>query len=285
MFRLFKEDKPVIKFSTDEELLGLIPHPVPAKKAMPDWFRKLKPTAPGQSLAEGTTAKRCVPVLDAVSQGFIIPLWSDLLVNVSVSWDLYHKEALLSTIPEKQDAEGIIGKALDDKPGSLPVTKIVEGEVKVFIAAAAEGILDFEAIGGHSWDQVGNACDLKKFEFGKKLFKLNNPWTIETPPGWSVKFQKPANNWSNEIQLIEGVVDCDEYYSEVNFPFVWTGSKIGQFIIPKGTPIAHVIPFKRTDIDLDIGITDKERNKQISKLMATKWVDRYRTFYWSKRKT
>ena len=77
---MFWNKKPVISFTTQEDLLELIPHPVMAKRAQPKWFQKLKPTAGGMEKADAGTVKRCKPVLDAVSQGYIIPLWADLQV-------------------------------------------------------------------------------------------------------------------------------------------------------------------------------------------------------------
>ena len=124
----------------------------------------------------------------------------------------------------------------------------------------------------------------KEVRLGKVLLKFTNPWNIETAPGWSVKFQNPANNWSNDIQLIEGVVDTDTYYSEVNFPYVWTGSEEGEWIIPRGTPLVHVIPFKRTEVKLEVGEIDKEKKESIIKKMYTKHFDRYKTFFWHKRR-
>ena len=214
MFGLFKkEEKPFVKFSTKEDLLELIPHPVPAKKAMPEWFRKLKPTIENSSIGEAGTAKRCIPILDAVSQGFIIPMWTDVAIKVSKTWELHGENGLITTIPMRGDKEDFIGKNLSDVENEPVVTEVHEGEIKVFIAFPNEesfGIGDMSS--GHNWEQVGNACDLKKFALGKTLLKFSNPWIIETAPGWSCKFQNPANNWSNDIELIEGVVDTDSYY-------------------------------------------------------------------------
>ncbi len=243
----WKEDKPKIKFHTNTTLLSLIPHPVPANKAMPEWFKKIKPVAEGADKADAGTVKRCMPVLDAVSQGFIIPLWADL--KVKVTYDEECKDTFVwVSLPDFNSGE------------------------------------DSLALGAHSWEQVGNACDLKKFKLGKVLMKLTNPWTIQTPKGYSVQFKNPANNWSNDIELIEGVVDTDEYYNPVNFPFVWTGSGVGEWIIPQGTPLVHVIPFKREDCDMEVGIVNRDKYNFVNNQMAAKFFDRYKTFFWHKRK-
>lgn len=61
------------------DLHGAIPSPVPAIKSAPYWFKAIKPQVDGHP--QSGTAKRCVPFLDALSQGFIIPLWADMFVR------------------------------------------------------------------------------------------------------------------------------------------------------------------------------------------------------------
>lgn len=67
-----------IEFLCEPHLMDAIPHPVPAAKAIPSYYKNIPPTVPGEP--ESNTAKRCVPFLDAMSAGFIIPLWVDMMV-------------------------------------------------------------------------------------------------------------------------------------------------------------------------------------------------------------
>jgi len=279
-----KKEKSYIKFHTNKDILETIPHPVPAAKAMPDWFKKIKPRMEGRDIADAGTIKRCIPVLDAVSQGYIIPLWADLQVKIIPVYNFKDKNGKIVHQESTDKPEELVGK-------ETTVTKdIMESfdkteELGIWIKFPEIDLGLGQLISGHSWQQVGNSCDLKKFKLGKVLLKFTNPWVIETSPGWSVKFQNPANNWSNDIQLIEGVVDTDTYYNEVNFPYVWTGATEGEFIIPRGTPLIHVIPFKRTEIDFEVSSYDKEKKTNTLKKMYTKHYDRYKTLFWSKRKT
>lgn len=63
---------PKIEFITEDALHGVVADPVPSIKFLPDWYRKLKPinmdANPGQ-----VTVKRCIPFLDALGLGYIIP--------------------------------------------------------------------------------------------------------------------------------------------------------------------------------------------------------------------
>lgn len=59
--------------------------PAPAARFIPDWFRKAKPDLPKEGVGNfpANTIKRCMPVLDAYSAGYIIPLPAAL----HLSWD------------------------------------------------------------------------------------------------------------------------------------------------------------------------------------------------------
>lgn len=77
---LFKS--PVIEFFCPPELEGLIPEPTPAFKHIPEWYKKLKPDTGDRDHfgAYGMTAKKCLPMLDVMSLGYVMPLCGDLHV-------------------------------------------------------------------------------------------------------------------------------------------------------------------------------------------------------------
>ena len=62
--------------------------PVPAYKNIPDWWRKLPPLEDSKNRdifgSKGFTAKKCMPLLDVMSLGFIIPLQGDLGVKTNI---------------------------------------------------------------------------------------------------------------------------------------------------------------------------------------------------------
>lgn len=73
--KLFKPS-PEIEFMCYQEDWDVIPKPFPARKYMPEWFKKLSPKLnPGLN---SSTIKRCPPFLDAMSVGWIIPLAADV---------------------------------------------------------------------------------------------------------------------------------------------------------------------------------------------------------------
>ena len=82
-----------VRFRCDPALLGLLPPPVPARDALPDWLRRMPAHAPSD-LHDGApirTVKHCPPFVDAMMQGFVMTLPCDVRVEggtLSWSWDL-----------------------------------------------------------------------------------------------------------------------------------------------------------------------------------------------------
>lgn len=76
--------RPQIRFTCAPADHGVIAPPVPAKGYLPDWFRKLPAvdesvTGPTNS---GLTIKRCMPFLDAMTTGWIIPLPATVRLDI-----------------------------------------------------------------------------------------------------------------------------------------------------------------------------------------------------------
>jgi hypothetical protein len=76
---------PIIEFLCAPEDLGVIAEPAPAKTVLPDWFRKL-PAVDDKVLSStnnGLTIKRCMPFLDAMTTGFVLPLAATVRLEIS----------------------------------------------------------------------------------------------------------------------------------------------------------------------------------------------------------
>lgn len=93
---MFNRPKPIIRFLCSPEDEGVIAPPVLSKTHLPDWFRKL-PAVDQNKRAHsdtGLTVKRCMPFLDAMTTGFIIPLAATVRLDiceggqsVTAGWD------------------------------------------------------------------------------------------------------------------------------------------------------------------------------------------------------
>lgn len=90
MFNFLK--KPIIEFYCHPEYYGVIPEPKPAAKYVADWFKKIPPSMDSRDPfgAKSMTAKKCLPLLDAMTLGYVIPLQADL--HVITNHDRTHIE-------------------------------------------------------------------------------------------------------------------------------------------------------------------------------------------------
>jgi hypothetical protein len=213
--------------------------PKPASYVVPDWYKntesymggKKKPTGDGNTTG---TIKRCMPVFDSISQGYIITTYTDIFVSQKETVD-------------------------------------AEGKVK-FLPWYEWSSMD--SIQFHPVEQA----PLHPEQNGAPYPKLMNPWGIKTPPGYSTLFMAPVHR-SNIFTILPGVVDTDTYTAPVNFPMVLTDVKF-EGLVPAGTPIAQVIPFKRESWSMKLGGEKEliEQNK-ISSRLRTRFFDSYKIQY------
>jgi hypothetical protein len=75
---------PIIEFLIHPDDIEVFKKPVPAKKKIPQWFKDIPThTNTGRDPygAIPSTAKACLPLIDAMSLGFIIPMWCDVNIR------------------------------------------------------------------------------------------------------------------------------------------------------------------------------------------------------------
>jgi hypothetical protein len=140
---------------------------------------------------------------------------------------------------------------------------------------------DFGIIQFHSIDQApnypGNTGHKEAYP------KWINSWSIKTPPGYSVAIVQP---WHRDsiFTILPGVVDTDIYSAPINFPFTLNDPTGFEGLIPAGTPIAQVIPFKRDQWEMAIGTQEDFINQaKTARLLRTKFFDSYKTQFRQKK--
>lgn len=133
----------------------------------------------------------------------------------------------------------------------------------------------------HSERQAGNIP--RSSDHNPFPFKWQTQWIMKTPKGYSTLFTHPLNRYDLPFRSFTGVVDTDKHPIATNFPFQLLDQKDYPYIIPKGTPIAQAIPFKRESWTSSYQDADEEMfEKNISKL-GSKIGRAYRTFWWEKK--
>lgn len=117
---------------------------------------------------------------------------------------------------------------------------------------------DMPMISNHSADQITGS------NWKGPVLKWLNPWVIKTAPGYSCLITHPVNRPELPFFTLTAVVDTDLYPNQINFPFLWTGERPYDDILPAGTPMAQVIPFRREDITMTVRPMDSAEQAERS---------------------
>jgi hypothetical protein len=98
-------------------------------------------------------------------------------------------------------------------------------------------------------------------------------------------FSATLNNRDDRFEIISGIVDTDTYDRQINFPFILNNAKYPELdtIINKGTPIVQVIPFKRDEWKMKIGVS---KINLVSTLLKESFYlfRNYQRMFWRKKK-
>jgi len=159
-------------------------------------------------------------------------------------------------------------------PADIYVSKKEEdGAVRQWFEWASFDLISFHPVGQAPLHPEGKGYPFAKF---------NNPWSIKTPKGYSCLFVQPFHR-DAPFTILPGIVDTDTYLTQVNFPMVINNPDF-EGLIPKGTPMVQIIPFKRESWAMSLGddkdLTEANMNKL---LLSTKFFDRYKNMFWHKK--
>lgn len=224
--------------------------PKPASKYIPDWYKQTESyiggnKKPFDDSSSPATVKKCIPVFDAITSGYIIESPADVYVSV---------------------------KNIEvDNNGSSEENIIKKDQHFIW---SSFSLIDF-----HPIEQApGHPYKNDNFSYPKWM----NPWGIKTPKGYSCLFIQPMHRPS-PFTIMPGIVDTDKYPAPVNFPFVINDPNF-EGLIPKGTPIAQVIPFKRDGWKGLLGSKkDQEDLIQTRMQLMIRFFDKYKTLFWQKK--
>lgn len=223
---------------TEPLLSEVAEFPSPSINNLPEWYKKTNSFSNKKLKVEdgnvNLTVKKCIPVLDAISSGYIIKLWSDVFVERSDKGTSYS-----FSVKGKEVPPVVTGHPMDQAP-IYPIKKMYDNDI----------------------------------------LKWSNPWHIKTPKGYSVLFTTP-NHRDLPFEIMEGIVDTDTFPLSVNFPFFIKNDFEG--IIPYGTPIAQIIPFKRESWKSEEGYFDEKKYFSMHNLHDSIFMNRYKKRWWSRK--
>ena len=138
-------------------LKGFIPEPKPSLQFIPEGYKKMQRYFENKVREDNKTVKMCMPFLDALTVGYIIPFPADMNC-------FYDKDEVLMNFELSQ---------------TIPL------EFQKFFGVEA-----------HADNQITKDLRYNRRTV-EAIFKFKNPWTIKTPPGYSCLFTNPLNQNTN----------------------------------------------------------------------------------------
>jgi len=189
----------IIQFqSFDEMVFEYAEKPYPAKKSVPEWWKDANVDFPmlNNPGFSSSTFKRCTPMLDLITAGYIVPLHADMEVKIIDNNPIITWSSMYRPVVEQHLNERVFGMEIPDG-------------------------------------------------YYNSVFKYFTSWIIKTPPGYSTLITHPFGYKNLPFHSFSGIVDSDTFHGDINTPFVLKKDFSG--IIPKGTPMMQLIPFKRDE--------------------------------------
>lgn len=217
---------------------GVLEKPKPSSEYLPDWYKKARSylndenkQIPSWDGSPTATVKKCMPVWDMLTAGYIM----------ETPYDIYIKQT-----------------------PSGP--HFLWGEMKAIEFSPKEQLQ------GHPW--------LDGHEAGVRLI---HPWSIKTPKGWSVLVMNPVHREKTMIEVAPAIIDTDTYSLPINI-FIKLLDLNFEGMIPRGTPLVQIIPFKRESwISKLGGIKEKNKHESDLRKFGTVFFDRYKKFWWNRK--
>ena len=203
--------------TSDKSKLLNYPTPISGQEDIPKWWRDGEPFLNKRDQSANVKNKEdriagmkgCMPFLDAITSGYLILLWR----SVEVAWD-------------------------DDN--NILLRQVVKDENGVWVEDPAGE--EYKSIGIREGDLGHTMPRPAGYNFTHLAWV--SPWGVKSPKGWSVLVTHPLNRFELPFITTSGIIESDNFSANGNFPFFikdgWSG------VIEAGTPIAQMIPIKRS---------------------------------------
>lgn len=197
---------------------------VPAKDALPEWYRNLS----ANDINGVPTIAGCMPARDLITSGYIIPNAFEQEI-IGTSYNLDDEQQIEVVYPVEE-----IGKFFElqnhmTHPGN-----------------------------GHSHAQ----CPVPIQGTKKSYFKIALPWRIKVPKGYSCLFMQPFYHFESEFTLLPAIIDCDVIdMNTMHFPG-FLKDPVAQLKV--GQPLIQVIPFKRDEWKSSLSYKKPSRSSKLN---------------------
>jgi len=105
------------------------------------------------------------------------------------------------------------------------------------------------------WDEESQVLHARPLELGKHMappaghshegIAIYLKVGYKAPRGWSLLVTHPFNRFDLPFMAVSGIMDADKWKTPGNIPVFFRNDFVGT--VPKGTPIAQVLPIKRAN--------------------------------------
>jgi len=206
---------PTIEFTAYSEETVRDFKPVLAKNIIPDWWKRMRI----MDFANGNTnhsIRSCPAMDDWLKSGWIIVSTRDMLVLCG---------------NDRDDDDATCFQTVDlDQKGYQSIASSRSHPV-----AQYHNVFEYLKNG----DNPTNIRD---------AFKMRAPWNVATPEGYSVFYLDPFLFQNEHFAVWQGIIDSDKFNKNMDNSQIIFYPKVNHsFVIPKGTPLVQIIPFKRDE--------------------------------------
>jgi hypothetical protein len=235
----------IIKFNPVSEITRLsVPAPKPAREFMPEWYKSIPAFQDGKP-----SFNKSVGITDRTIK-MCMPFADSLSIGyIQQSW-----QEINFVIEEVEPGVNSFNYYYPTKPDIVGVREQGKNHYPI-----PQEFYQFEL----TWHPV---------------------WIPELPEGYSAIITHPFNRTDLPFYTLTGIVDADTYNQSEegsNLPFLLKSGFTG--IIPIGTPMYQIIPFKREDWTSESNEYNKEaQTNSVQKLRQNFWGG-YKKNHWVKK--
>jgi len=202
-----------IKFVAYPDMVDML-EPSPIKNHIPQWYKD------GEVYDDKKSAglKTCVPFLDVMLTGYALTTIDDLRIS-------------------KEDGFVVIEDGTIKKDGSFEPNK-----KRTSHNHALKDNQIFSRMVNERKGSSGSTIPRPPGHL-QNHFVWSGKWGWKVPRGHSVLVTHPFNRLDLTFTTLSGIIDSDGWVPSGNIPFFLKEDFEG--VIPKGTPIAQLLPYKR----------------------------------------
>lgn len=203
-----------IEFINSDPTIAKYWQPIPAGDKIPEFIKNLPDVKDSYETSEKIidNIKACLPVMDYISAGYLLPVCFECCITTSVR--------NFSEVVTLQSAR---------------IQDLSNPEIKTSKLAA---IFD------------KSTCPFTGKDSPKHFFKYTTDWAIKTPPGYSCLIMQPFFDKDKKITIIPAIIDTDVYHKPI--PISGYLNTKEEVRLRPGDYMIQAIPFKRDNWTMSV---------------------------------